>query len=177
MTFAITIMLLLATGYSADKFRAKNHSSANYPARSIAHYAAKLWRNNNNHRHHAKLKYVAGDRYLSSYISYFSPDHPGAFMEWNKVANSWLSIKQLKKYGAIFVLPDNASHQFPQSIKQQYPNLITLKPVQFQWRRNQRKMKKPIYILFGVLPSVSEKMRHGSNSPNTLFWKAWRRLV
>ncbi len=37
-------------------------------------------------------------------------------------------------------------------VKSQYPHLATLKPIQFQWHRNTKHLKKPIFILFGLLP-------------------------
>lgn len=70
-----------------------------YPGKEMALALTQSWHN----RYHRPLLYVAGDRELVVYISYYSPDHPQGYFDWNPASSQWIDENDLKNQGGIFV--------------------------------------------------------------------------
>lgn len=127
--------------------------SSNYPAPEVANSVTQLW----HQRYHSPLEYVAGDRFLAGYVSFYSKDRPQVFMEWNPDISTWINLNNLRCKGAIFIQDDYRSYvgdsrvHFPNFVVKEYPNLIILPAKEFGFYRTGLNNKK-IHLLVGVLP-------------------------
>lgn len=152
--FVIGMFLLLITlllGYSGSLLFSKDQSSANFPGKEIAEKFTHLWRET----YHTPLTYVAGSRWVGGNISFYSPDHPSVFIEWNKTRAPWIDVNKIKKHGAIFVWDlTNNKENLPIEIKQAYPTLGPEKIIHFDWHRNVYGLK-PVRIGMAILPPHS----------------------
>ena len=149
---------IYAIGLTFDK---RHRHSDNYPAQEIADYVTQQWWN----QYHKPLKYVAGSRYIAGYIAFYSADHPSVYVEWNDQFSPWLDIKDMKKYGAVFVQDNyygtlvfgnkkpetDGGNHFPSEILHQFPNLKIIPVKYFDWHRTNTTLK-PIPVLIGILP-------------------------
>lgn len=147
-TSAVFILLLmLVTGYALALLKPNTPSSANYPGLRIAQTVTAAWRM----QYHVPLKYVAGLRWIAGNVSFYSPDHPIVFMEWDIKRSPWIHLDAMKKAGALFVWDKNKEESFPAAIKARFPTLIEVAPLQFTWRRDHHQMP-PIQIGIAFLP-------------------------
>lgn len=144
ITTIFVALLIMAIAYSYSQL--KSSSSANYPGREITRVVTQMWED----KYHAPLKYVAGSRWLAGNISFYSPQHPAVFIEWNLNTAPWIDIVAMKKSGAIFVWEIERDVLLFQNIKAAYPNLEQPIVLQFHWLRN--KDLKPIQIGVTFLP-------------------------
>jgi 4-amino-4-deoxy-L-arabinose transferase-like glycosyltransferase len=116
-----------------------------YPAPEIAKAVEAKWHN----LYNTPLKYVAGDRYIASYVGYYAPEKPEVFIDWNQQESEWIDQNDLQKSGAIFIRENQAS--FPPDILRRYPKLQVLPLQSFNYYRDAKKVK-PVIILIGILP-------------------------
>jgi len=147
----VVIVSLIGGGYAYSLTKPGTVSSANYPARAISEYVESVWEK----RYHTPLPYVAGDRYLASYVVYYADEpKPVPFIEWDKYSSHWLDEVDMLKRGAVFLLPvhgDPKGVRFPLGIHVAYPNLIVLPVKSFKWHRAVPG-QAPVNILLGILP-------------------------
>jgi hypothetical protein len=115
-----------------------NHHAGRYPAKEIAALATSAWREH----FHTPLAFVAGNRYITGYVSFYSQDHPSVLIDANFAYSPWVSPNDFRCHGAVF-LQDNQTLEFEAlnsginyerseldtKIHQQYPELIVL-PIQ-----------------------------------------------
>lgn len=165
MIIIYTLMFLWGIGYvlglSLDKWH--KHSD-NYPAQQIADEITKLWWE----KYHKPLKYVAGSRYIAGYIAFYSSDHPSVYVEWNQQFSPWISVNEMKKYGAVFIQDDyygttvfgkhpdtHNGTQFPKEVLMEFPNIEILPLQYFRWLRAGESVP-PIKLLIGYLPPKSK---------------------
>jgi len=100
--FIFLTFILLTTLIGAYSLHiTHNHKilSAYYPGKDIAQVITQKWHDT----YHSQLKYVAGQRWISGNIAFYSTDHPAVFLEWNKHHAPWINIKEMQKSGAVFV--------------------------------------------------------------------------
>lgn len=148
----VSIMLSYAIIYFVILKNPNNQSTANYPAAEIAHDVEEIWSG----RFHQPLSFVAGDRYLSGYVSLYSSTHPSVYLEWDAIRSFWINEKELREKGGIFVQNIKDGKEFPSRIQQRFPQLITL-DIRSYTRPHGPIKSKPIEVLIGILPPDNSK--------------------
>ena len=147
VTGIFIFMAALLIGYSISIIDSDDTSSANFPGREVAQTIAQRWQDT----YHTPLPYVAGSRWISGNIAYYSDAHPSVFMEWNQRKSTWINLDDLKKKGAVFVWDIAANESLPEEIAQQYPRLSTPIVLEFHWRRNKHNLA-PVKLGVAFLP-------------------------
>lgn len=143
LIFILQIALVLA--YIMHTHRNKK-LSANYPGQKIAHEITHQWHD----AFHTQLQYVAGQRWISGNIAFYSKDHPEVFLEWNKSHAPWINVTEMQKKGAVYVW-DMTQHQtLPERVLTQFPQLQKAKILEFTWHRNLK--LEPVRIGVAMLP-------------------------
>ncbi len=145
--------------YTSALIRASSPSSANYPGKIIAATLTEEW----NKRYHSTLTYVAGPRWLSGNIAFYSKDRPFVYIDWNKKLSPWINEKELKHHGAIFVwdLSDTNPETSFNEIKTRFPSTEEIQIMQFAWYRN--KNMPPVKIAVAFLPPNQFYLRQALN--------------
>lgn len=116
----LILMLGLAAGYSYSLINAKENSSANFPGSDIANTITAMWHT----RFQTPLMYVAGNRWISGNISYYSTDHPAVYVDWDIKHSPWIDLVDLKRKGAVFVWNESDNEQIPRYVVKNYPKLV-----------------------------------------------------
>jgi 4-amino-4-deoxy-L-arabinose transferase-like glycosyltransferase len=147
MTVLFAVMLIYMLGYFMAMRNPNNQSTGNYPGAAIAQDVEKIWVS----RFHQPLEFVAGDRYLSGYVSLYASSHPSVYLEWDPERSFWIDEKKLREKGGVFVQNIKDGEKFPAKILQDFPQLIIL-PLHEYLRPHQTDKNKPIKILVGLLP-------------------------
>jgi 4-amino-4-deoxy-L-arabinose transferase-like glycosyltransferase len=138
------LLLLALSGYGIAFTQGKKPSSANFPGKRLAHSLTQEWYE----KYHQPLAYVAGSRWLSGNIAFYSPDHPHVYINWNLRLSPWIKEAELKKKGAIFIW--EKGENIPPDLLQRFPHLSQSKIMQFSWLRNQS--LPPIEVNVAFLP-------------------------
>lgn len=72
---------------------------ANFPGPEIAKRLTALW-----HTHYRRpLSFVASDRWLSSNVAFYSPDHPSAYFDFDPKISFWIDERRLQQEGVLIV--------------------------------------------------------------------------
>jgi 4-amino-4-deoxy-L-arabinose transferase-like glycosyltransferase len=140
-------MGILLTGYSYSLLNSATSSSSNFPGREIAAKTTTLWHDT----YHTHLDYVAGSRWVGGNISFYSPDRPTVFIEWNHKRAPWVNIQKMQEKGAVFVWDITNNETLPTEIQQQFPKLEQVTVLEFNWKRNHHALR-PIKIGIAMLP-------------------------
>lgn len=146
----LTIMGLMAgllISYTLSLARSDTTTSANFPGKAIAEAMTNAWET----KYHEPLYYIAGSRWLSSNISFYSKYHPAVFIEWKSNYSPWIDLTNLKKRGAIFVWYLSNNEKLPNEIREAFPTLTPPQTLVFDWHRNTKNLP-PIKIAFSFLP-------------------------
>lgn len=141
------VMGLLLSVYSASLIYSSGPSSANFPGQEIADNVTQMWREKFNR----PLAYVAGSRWLSGNIEFYSPDRPAVFIEWDKRRSPWINVEAMKKHGAVFVWNISNDETLPEPIKNRFANLSAPIVKEFAYKRSD-KNKVKIKIGMAFLP-------------------------
>ncbi len=151
------MLLIWPAGYIIYSLQ---HNSGAYPAKEIAARATSLW-----HQHfHTPLAFVAGNRYVAGYVSFHSPDHPSVLIDANVAYSPWVSIRDFRCHGAVF-LQDSTTEEFEAlnsglnfqttrfnaQLQQHYPTLIIL-PIESIPLYRKPNDQSNIKLLIGLLP-------------------------
>ncbi|HVY53512.1 MAG TPA: glycosyltransferase family 39 protein [Gammaproteobacteria bacterium] len=142
-----SLLLLALGGYSKAFIDGKKPSSANFPGAVLARNLTHVW----HERYHQALPYVAGSRWLSGNIAFYSHDHPKVYINWNKKFSPWINESELKEKGAIFIW--GKDEPLPQDFKERFPNIEQQQIVHLTWYRN--KNLPPIEVNVAFLPPRS----------------------
>lgn len=146
ITLIFMLLMTLIAAYSLHITYKNKTFSAHYPGKEIAQVITQKWHDT----YHTPLQYVAGQRWISGNIAFYSKDHPAVFLEWNKHHAPWIDVKEMQKSGAVFVW-DIAQHDtLPETILIQFPQIKQAKIIEFSWHRNRR--LEPIRIGVAMLP-------------------------
>lgn len=137
LALIFALMFTILTLYTFSLTASKDKSTANFPGREIATYITEEW----HQRYHTPLEYVAGSRWVSGNIGFYSKDHPAVFIEWHPEHAPWINQQQMREKGAVFVWEISANEQLPDAVKQQFPELSTATVVQFNWQRNKSNLE------------------------------------
>lgn len=152
----IILSCITITLYCTNITRGKKPSSANFPGDIISHHLTSLW----HEKYQTPLKYVAGGRWLAGNISFYSPDHPNVYIDWNERISPWINEKELRKDGAIFVwdlTAINRRKEIPiEAIKKQFPTIGPIKVFYFTWHHN--KTLPPAEIQVAFLPPTHQEI-------------------
>ncbi len=143
-------MAVLLTGYTISLVHSKDTSSANFPGREIATTITKLWHDT----YHTDLAYVAGSRWISGNISFYSKDSPAVFIRWDKLLSPWIEVKKMQEKGAVFVWDESNDESLPKEVKNQFANLSKTQTLTFNWYRNKHDLA-PIKLGIAFLPPKS----------------------
>ncbi len=144
------LMTTLLTGYSLSIIDSTDTSSANFPGKEIAATLSQCWTDT----YHTPVAYVAGSRWVSGNISFYSKEHPAVLMEWDPVRSSWINMADFKQKGAIFVWDITRHESLPAEIAKAYPRLNQTMVMEFNWRRNKHDLP-PIKLGVAFLPPAS----------------------
>jgi hypothetical protein len=71
----------------------------------VAAQISQLWRA----RHEAPLPAIAGPKYLAAAVSFYSPDHPILFTDFDRRIETWIDPDALKRTGFVAICPETAS--------------------------------------------------------------------
>jgi hypothetical protein len=140
-------MFILLSLYANSLLHSRDESSANFPGKEMAKAITQAWQET----YHSKLNYVAGDRWLSGNVSFYSTDHPAVFITWNKQISPWIDIKKMQEKGAVFVWDISRHKTLPVSIQQQYPHLENKKILALSLHRNEYHLP-PLLVGIAFLP-------------------------
>lgn len=147
MMMIFTLMVVLVSAYAISLIDSKDVTSANFPGQEIANTITKQWQE----KYHTQLPYIAGSRWLSGNISFYSKDHPSVWIEWNQQKSPWINLENLKQKGAVFVWNINDHETLPDEIRRLYPALTAIQTLQFSLHRNNRNLP-PVKIGIAWLP-------------------------
>lgn len=125
-----TLFTLALAGYALAFTQSKETSSANFPGTHLAQTLTATWHQN----YHQPLSYVAGSRWLSGNLAFYSPDHPHVFINWNKRLSPWINEAELQHKGAIFIWEKNEI--IPTDLAKRFPRLGQVKILRMNWLRN-----------------------------------------
>lgn len=129
----ITLFMLTLFVYSMMLLRADDSSSAIFPGEKIAQVFTQEW----HERYHQKLRYVAGSRWITSNLAFYSKDHPAVYIDWDPAASPWINEKKLREAGGIFFWdPADAKQKRPETITPRFASLEKLQVRHFAWLRN-----------------------------------------
>lgn len=151
-TFCLSIFCLtfmLVSGYCYSLLHSKSPSSANFPGRDIAKLITDTWHQNFN----TKLQYIAGSRWVSGNVEFYSKDHPMVFISWDKKRSPWVDLAELKKDGAVFVWEISKREKLPVSVQKRFPSMSKPIILEFSWKRNVH--LPPIKIGMALLPPAT----------------------
>lgn len=147
LTAIFLLMGALLIGYSVSLMHSSDRSSANFPGHEIAAFITQEWHDT----YHTKLDYVAGSRWVSGNIQFYSKDHPAVFMEWNKSRSPWINLADLKEKGAVFVWEISRHKTLPTDIQKQFPQLEKFTFLEVPWHRDRNHLPT-IQIGMAMLP-------------------------
>lgn len=142
-----TLFSLTLLGYSHALMAGKKPSSANFPGQNLARLLTNEWHK----QYHQPLAYVAGTRWLSGNLAFYSTDHPHVYISWNKRLSPWIDEAELKKKGGIFIWENDEI--LPEDLHQRFPNLSPLQIVHLTWLRN--KSLPPVEVNVAYLPPTT----------------------
>lgn len=151
ITAVYSVMILIAAGYATTLINSNTPSSANFAGRELAALITDTWHDT----YHTPLSYVAGSRWLGGNISFYSPDHPAVYMEWNKQRAPWINQHDLETKGAVFVWDIDDHETLPDEIRAAYPALKEAKIIELHWKRNCNRLA-PARIGVAMLPPQSK---------------------
>lgn len=149
-----TLMAVLVTGYVYSLLDTRSPSSANFPGNMIASSLTRLW----HEQFHTRLAYVAGSRWVGGNVSFYSPDHPAVYIEWNPAHAPWIRLNDLKKQGGLFIWEISANEHLPDEIKQQFPTLQRFTVMTFTWLRDHHQLT-PVQLGIAILPPYQDGSR------------------
>lgn len=132
MGIFFTLMLGFVIGYAVLVSCFPRASSANFPGTEIAEAITKEWHQS----YHTKLAYVAGSRWISGNISFYSIDHPAVFIEWDQKRAPWIDTNKLLQKGAVFVWDITNKETLPIEIRKKFPQLGRAEMREFSWKRD-----------------------------------------
>lgn len=138
------LLLLALSGYGIAFIQGKKPSSANFPGKVLAKTLTQQW----HEKFHRPIYYVAGSRWLSGNVAFYSPDHPHVYINWNSRLSPWINETEFKKKGAIFIW--EKEEVIPQDLLQRFPHLSEQQSMRFSWLRNQS--LKPMEVNVAFLP-------------------------
>lgn len=140
-------LMLTVTAYCVSLIRANEPTSANYPGKTIATELTNEW----HQKFHTTLQYVAGSRWLSGNIAFYSSDRPSVYIDWNHRVSSWIDENELRQKGAVFVWDLSEDPKATQEeILKRFPKMSKPKLYEFAWLRN--KNAPPVKIIISLLP-------------------------
>jgi hypothetical protein len=154
VVFISTIFLLMFAqifGYSLSLVYSSDATSANFPGKFIAEFITQEWHKN----YHTKLDYVAGSRFVSGNIGFYSKDRPAVFIDWDKRYSPWIDLQDLNQKGAVFVWEISNKKTMPAEIRNQFPRLEQFTILELPWHRNNQ--LPPIKIGMALLPPKKSK--------------------
>lgn len=148
----LTLLTLSLILYCDAQLNPKKPSSANFPGKIIANTLTRTW----HEKYHTPFAYVAGERWLSGNISFYSVDRPSVFMECDILKSPWIQDKALRQNGAIFVWNLSDFYHRPslsyRDAKARYPALSEPEIYHFMWYRN--KNFPAFAMMVAYLPST-----------------------
>lgn len=147
LIFLIVLTTVMIGVYSSALIRAKQPSSANFPGEVIARHLTEQWQQ----RYHQPLAYVAGPRWVTGNIAFYSKDQPTVYIDWDNKVSSWIDENKVREKGAIFVWdPTEAIQASEQDIRSRFKTLGPTEIMHFSWMRNQT--MEPVEISVAFLP-------------------------
>lgn len=147
LTIIFFMMGISIIAYIQSLLYSSNPSSANFPGQEIAQMITDTWKKT----YHRPLSYIAGSRWVSGNIAFYSADHPAVFVEWNKARAPWIKLKDMKRKGAVFVWEISSNETLPENVKNKFPLLTPSTTFIFTFKRNNSHLK-PIQIGVAFLP-------------------------
>lgn len=84
-----------------------------FPAKSEASYVDKIWKK---YEPGKRLRYIAGDRYNTSYVGTYSNFSPLALIDFSWVDSPWVSPGEFSKYGGVVIM-SSCSSKLPETIR------------------------------------------------------------
>ncbi|OGT56773.1 MAG: hypothetical protein A3F14_04450 [Gammaproteobacteria bacterium RIFCSPHIGHO2_12_FULL_43_28] len=153
LTLIFTLITLLLLGYDLSLVNSPDPSTANFPGKFIAAKMTEDWHNEFN----TKLEYVAGSRWVSGNIEFYSKDHPAVFIEWDKKRAPWINMDDMKKKGAVFVWNITEKESLPREIRIKFPTLKPSRIMTFDWQRNYYHLA-PVKIGVAILPPCKSSL-------------------
>jgi hypothetical protein len=138
------LFTLALVGYALAFTQSKETSSANFPGAELAKTLTADWQQS----FHQPLSYVAGSRWLSGNLAFYSADHPRVYINWNQKLSPWIQETELRQKGGIFIWEKNEI--IPEDLAKRFPHLGHTKVMHMNWLRN--KNLPPIEINVAYLP-------------------------
>jgi len=132
MACVIVLMGICFYAYRISIIDSPDPSSANFPGDQLAKIVTDKWR----HTYHTPLSYVAGSRWLSGNIQFYSKDQPSVFIEWDIKRAPWINLHDLQKKGGVFIWEISANEKLPDEIRKKFPNLTQIETMELNWYRN-----------------------------------------
>lgn len=152
LTVILSLLLLMIITYSVTLLQAKKTSSAIFPGKDIAEALTNDW----NQRYHVPLKYIAGSRWLSGNIAFYSKDHPTVYIDWNHQLSEQINEMDVRQNGAIFVWDlSEVQNATPDEIKQRFPQMSVIETKQFAWKRNPTLTPSVTFLIAYLPPAKS----------------------
>ena len=132
----------------------KARSDTYLPNQEIAKTVTNIWHN----RYNSKLEYVAGDHYLTAFISAYSNDKPTPYMSFSKIESPWINEEQMRQKGGILAWRADKYtakdiEKTIEDIKIKFPNVENLGI--FKFKKKTSLATKPVKILVAVVPKIN----------------------
>lgn len=146
LVYTFTLLGVLISGYSLSLMYLGTPTSANFPGREMAEKITQQWHDT----YHTKLHYVGGSRWISGNISFYSPDHPAVFIEWNERRSPWINLQDLQQKGGVLVWDINKKDDLSEKAQNKLSKLRDIRLMEFDWHRN--KNLPPIKLIVAMAP-------------------------
>lgn len=149
-TFIVMCLVVVLRGayfVGGPMWFGKTRSDAYLPNHAIAEKVTTYW----HHTMQVPLRFVAGDHYLTAFISAYSPDKPAPYMSWSRQESPWVDENEMQKHGAMFTWEVKSidQNQIPTSIAARFPRAKMVDVWRFE--KNIKVPAKPIYIAVAIL--------------------------
>ena len=132
LLLAYGFLAAILMGYTFSLTHPNSTSSANYPGKIISSVLTQEWQN----EFHTPVAYIAGARWVSGNIAFYSPTHPAVYINWNHEISPWINEAKLKQQGAIFVWdPEESNQASIDEIRKRFPHLQPMQTLHFAWLR------------------------------------------
>ncbi len=135
-------------GYIGPYWAHNVKADAYYPARPIVNKVTAIW-----HEHyHTRLRYIAGNHYLTAYITVYSKDRPNPLMGWSEKQSEWINLTKFKQAGGMLAWKTSCtnSNALPIQARSLFPNAKLLPKQQFYKLSNA--VRKPLCIGMAIVP-------------------------
>jgi hypothetical protein len=150
LTFVIALLAYPLANVITPKFKETGRRTL-FPGQAIAQQLTQLWHK----RYGTPLSYVAGSRWLTGNLAFYSKDRPAPFFNFSTQISSWINTRDLMQKGGIFIWRLDEGHGksrdfqgIPEAIAKAYPHIQLQGILSYPWQTTYPLDKVEIAVAF-----------------------------